>query len=319
MNVINQFLSSPFEKDNSNNIICSNNDRLSCLNNMFINKGYIFPKMRMLPKIKQNQIWSIKTEYLDYEGILQKSSHPMIVIINSDPELLDEDNEFVRVCPISPFVEMSSELDQICDDPSVIGFPFLVETWNEQPVLIDILDNYIGDYYSDMTEKIEELSDELQIFREIEISNAHYLNQSVSAYLKEKERSDVFSFSVDIRTSKFAKTKHMPIVNTDSPILISLRDNEEYASAARMGVMLSENDCIEFEDDTLPFNIEVRKKEGSFVLTIIPNVEVQLINSKRQVLQASSNAERVVYNGLEIGLYELTGPKIKDSIIIRLK
>jgi hypothetical protein len=319
MNVINQFLSSPFSRDNSNDIKTSNNDRISYLNKMFADKDFTIPKMRILPRIKQNQIWSVKTEYLDYEGILQTALHPMYVIINTDPELLDAVNEFVRVCPISPFVEMSSDLDQICDDPSVIGFPFLVETWNEQPIMLDILDKYLGDYYSDMNERDEDLNAEQQLFREIEISNARYLNQSIIAYTNERERSQAFSYSVDVASSKYSKTKHMPLLNIDNPLIIPLRDNEEYASAARMGIKLSENDCIEFKDDALPFRLEVRKKEGLFILTIKPNMEIQLLNSAQQVLQASSNAERVVYGELKAGLYEIKSSVLEKSIKLRLK
>ena len=219
MNVINQFLSSPFFRDNSDDITTSNIDRISYLNKMFTDKGYTIPKMRLLPRIKQNQIWSVKTEYLDYEGILQTASHPMYVIVNTDPELLDDENEFVRVCPISPFVEMSSDLDQICDDPSVIGFPFLIETWNEQPIMLDILDNYLGDYYSDMNERDEDLNAEQQLFREVEISNARYLNQSIIAYTNERERLRAFSFSVDLAYPNYSKTKHMPLLNIDNPNL----------------------------------------------------------------------------------------------------
>ena len=91
----------------------------------------------------------------------------MLVLITTDPESLDSDNEFVRVCPISPFIEMATSTDQICDDSSIVGFPFLVETWNEQPILVDLLDKYAGNYYSDLIEKDEVLNQSQNEFREI--------------------------------------------------------------------------------------------------------------------------------------------------------
>ena len=318
MNVINNFLRTRISSDDFSPVACSEHS-LSTLNNMFAEKKCQVKKLRILPKIKQDQIWSVKKEYLDYEGILQTSPHPMLVLINTDPESLDSDNEFVRVCPISPFIEMATSTDQICDDPSIIGFPFLVETWNEQPVLVDLLDKYVGNYYSDLIEKEEVLSQSQNEFREIEISNARFLNHSIIAYTNEKERSNIFSFSVDLQYSDFSKSKHMPLMNIGNPMLVSLRENEEYAAAARMGHNITENDCIEFCNKDLPFQLEVRKKNDCFVLTIIPKIDVQVIDFNNQELQSTSNSERIVYNGLHIGLYTIKSPMLNNEIIIRLK
>lgn len=318
MNVINDFLKTRNSSDNISTVTCSEHT-LSKLNNMFAEMKCQVKKLQVLPKIKQDQIWSVKKEYLDYEGILQTSPHPMLVLITTDPESLDSYNEFVRVCPISPFIEMATNTDQICDDSSIVGFPFLVETWNEQPILVDLLDKYAGNYYSDLIEKDEVLNQSQNEFREIEISNARFLNHSIIAYTNEKERSNMFSFSVDLQYSDFSKSKHMPLMNIGKPMLISLRDNEEYAAAARMGQNITENDCIEFRNKDLPFQLEVRKKNDLFVLTIIPKIDVQVIDFNNQELQGMSNSERIVYNDLHVGLYTIKSPLLNKEIIIRLK
>ena len=45
---------------------------------------------------------------------------------------------------VSPFVEFKADDDIFCNDSSIIGFPFIIETWNEQPILLDLIDNYLG-------------------------------------------------------------------------------------------------------------------------------------------------------------------------------
>lgn len=90
---------------------------------------------------------------MDYEGILQSAAAPIMVLLVSQEEMIGEDGMFVRVCPISPFVEMASENDQICEEESITGFPFFIERWNEQPILTEILDKYVGDYYLDSSSK----------------------------------------------------------------------------------------------------------------------------------------------------------------------
>ena len=318
MNVINEFLNSQNSQNTSIGVTCSE-QKLSSLNNLYSDYKFKIQKLRILPKIKQDQIWSVKNEYLDYEGNFQVSAHSILVLINTDPEPLDSDNEFVRVCPISPFLEMATNSDQICDDPSIIGFPFLVETWNEQPILVDILDKYVGDYYSDLIDRNEIVSQDQREFREIEISNARYLNQSIIAYTNEKERSNVFSFSDDLQYENVSRTKHMPLMNSREPRLIPLRDDEEYAAVARTGQNITENDCIDFNCSELPFQLEVRKKNGLFVLTIIPKIEIQIVDTHDQELQSTSNSERIVYDGLHVGIYNIKSPLLNKEIIIRLK
>lgn len=319
MNVIIKFLDSPQPVGQSEENIAISAQDVDKLKNLFANASNYNGYLRLLPQIKQNQIWTIKQQYLDYEGEMQTASHPYMVILISDIEELDSNNSFVRVCPITPFIEMASTSDQVCTDASVVGFPFMIETWNEQPILIEILGSYVGEYYTENIPSDQELTDEIKKFREIEISNARFLNHSILSYINDSEHSGNFSFSVDLKYRDYIKTKHMPVMHVLHPKLMELTGNEEYAVAAKMGNAITENDCIEFNNKQLPFDLEIRKKTDRYVITIIPKVEMSLFNGRNEQIQGYDNSERIVYDNLSKGLYEIKSPLLKEPINIRLK
>lgn len=319
MNVIIKYLDSPQPVGQSEENIAISAQDVDKLKNLFANASNYNGYLRLLPQIKQNQIWTIKQQYLDYEGEMQTASHPYMVILISDIEELDSNNSFVRVCPITPFIEMASTSDQVCTDASVVGFPFMIETWNEQPILIEILGSYVGEYYTENIPSDQELTDEIKKFREIEISNARFLNHSILSYINDSEHSGNFSFSVDLKYRDYIKTKHMPVMHVLHPKLMELTGNEEYAVAAKMGNAITENDCIEFNNKQLPFDLEIRKKTDRYVITIIPKVEMSLFNGRNEQIKGYDNSERIVYDNLSKGLYEIKSPLLKEPINIRLK
>ena len=318
MDIINQFLENHISTGNPKEDILVTANEVKRVNDMFSSLRINLPHLRILPKFRKKQIWSVKTRYMDYEGVLQQTNHNTLVLLTSDPEELDDDISFVRVCPLTPFIEAASSSDQLCDDPSIVGFPFFVEIWNEQPILAELLENFVADYYLDVNDEEEALSEAQRKFREIEISNALYLNHSITAYMNEMERAKDFAFSVDLHLNNTVKTIHMPVLNVQTPKLVHLSDHEEYAQVARMNNCLTENDCIEVGDEKLPFTLEVRKKSGAYVLTIIPKVDVQLFKNGKEIY-GMSNSERIVYNGLRKGIYQINSKKSNDIVSIRLK
>lgn len=318
MDTINIFLREGINTDSQEEVLSANFEDVDHLNDMFKSLNFRQQHLRIIPHYKKNQIWSVKNHYIDFEGVLQHSKHDMLVLLISNPEELDSDTTYVRVCPLSPFVEQASHLDQVCDDSSIVGFPFIVETWNEQPILTEILDNYVGVYHLEHECANEVLTKEQSEFREIEISNSRYLNHSISSYINEMERSEIFAFSVDMHFMNKVKTIHMPIQNVQNPKLVSLADHEEYAAAARMQNVVTENDCILVDETELPFKVEIRKKVGEYILTIIPKVEIRLQKDGKDMI-GMSNSERIVYNGLKKGLYEISSPLIDKLLTIRLK
>lgn len=164
---INDFLKNPIIPEVKEDIIVSDKE-LASINDLFASNDVPVNYLHLRPKIKENQIWTIKRSYMDYEGILQSAAAPIMVLLVSQEEMIGEDGMFVRVCPISPFVEMASENDQICEEESITGFPFFIERWNEQPILTEILDKYVGDYYLDSSSKDCKLTNDQEEFREIE-------------------------------------------------------------------------------------------------------------------------------------------------------
>lgn len=195
MEPILKFLNDKFEQkaDPAEPIPASQQD-LDKLNNIFreISEFREHNKyFKIRPRLQKNQIWSVKNEYEDFVGNTQRTAHPLLVLLNEEPDNI-EDEVFIRVFLISPFVELSSDSDEVCYDSSIIGFPFLVEKWNNQPVLYEILDEYLGYYEPKHTSLINgEAIDESTIrlnnyqrdFRDIEISKAKHLNISVLALL----------------------------------------------------------------------------------------------------------------------------------------
>lgn len=126
MNIINDFLKNPIIPEVKEDIIVSDKE-LASINDLFASNDVPVNYLHLRPKIKENQIWTIKRSYMDYEGILQSAAAPIMVLLVSQEEMIGEDGMFVRVCPISPFVEMASENDQICEEESITGFPFFIE------------------------------------------------------------------------------------------------------------------------------------------------------------------------------------------------
>lgn len=318
MNVINKFLSGCVNDATSEVNISVNENDTQYINSMFASFNKSLPNLRILPKYRRNQIWTVKSQYLDFEGEIQISRHKTMVLLISEPEELSEDVSFVRVCPLSPFVDMASPCDLVCNDAALVGFPFIVETWNEQPMLIEILERFVGDFSCEIHESHEELSEDQQTFREIEISNARYLNHSIIAYTNEMERAENFSFSVDFVSDSKVRTIHMPKMNEKSPKLVPLAGHAEYAIAARSGNILTDNDCIEIDSAEVPFHIEVRKKNKEYILTIIPKLEVKL-SRNGEIFDCHFNDERIVYSGLKQGIYDIETPLTSKKITIRLK
>jgi hypothetical protein len=199
MNTIIQFLKdNELEQENKEQIGVSAKE-ITSINQLFEKQSIAKNShLRIRPKIQQNQIWSVKSEYIDFLGNTQTTAHPFLVLILT---VIDDfaDEDFVRVTVVSPFVEMATSNDEVCKDSSIIGFPFLIEAWNEQPVLTEILDEYLG-YYEASQRFVDEdtLNSVQKEFREIEISRAKYLNHSITALVSYVESNQNQEFGAII-------------------------------------------------------------------------------------------------------------------------
>ncbi|MDR1883316.1 MAG: hypothetical protein LBR26_11135 [Prevotella sp.] len=274
--------------------------------------------LRMLPEVQKNQIWSIKSEYVDLLGNTQKTVNPFLVSIATDIDTI-EDEEFIRIFVITPFVEMATEHDIVCKDASVIGFPFLVETWNEQPILTEILDSCLG-YYEVFDSFIEqEKSSAIQKeFREVEILRAKYLNHSIRAMLNSIEINQEQEFSTII--SIFGKNQYLSCPKEIQPAntFIVQEPALEYLAAAESGISKKDK-CIQYQNEELPFDIQIRKEVDGFIVSISPVSDIEIFDNNNKKCNGLSNNKKIVFSSLKNGLYTLYSKQIKEPVKIRLK
>jgi hypothetical protein len=286
------------------------------INKLFAGKNIARPS-HLRPKVGKNQIWSVKNEYLDFLGNIQTISHPLIVSIATDVDNMD-DEEFVRVYVVSPFVEMVTEHDKVCQDISIIGFPFLIETWNEQPVLTEILDSYLG-YYEVNASVAEQakINSAQREFREVEISRAKFLNHSVMALLTYLENAHKSKFSASIYF--FGNTQLLYCDKKRSNNVLSLQEPQaEYSVAAKSGIS-KEDECIYYHDDSLPFDIQIKKEDECFILTASSADDIVLFGCNNKKISGLSNDGKIVFPALKKGLYSINSKKIQEPLKIRLK
>lgn len=322
MNAIVEFLKS--QSQDCTSVSSGKNYRIdrSDINNLmrlYSEKLYKPSTIRLLPPKRKGQIWTVKNKYLDYQGNLQVTQHPPMVLICSKAEDL-EGEQVLRVHPISPFLEMAGNDDLICERQDIVGFPFLVETWNEQPVMAEILDHYIGDCDSDNLKElgsIDASKEDIADFRRIEIDNAKYLNHSVLVYLNDLERSEHFEFSADLLFKGSKKSVH---VAKDKPDLSILMPHESYSMAAKSGNSSEVERFIDFDEPNLPYKIQIRHNNDGYILTLHTSDEIRLSEENTNRSFKSYRVEnRVIFSDLPSGLYRIEGKNVDDTITIRLK
>jgi hypothetical protein len=318
MNTIIKFLKdNDIEHDSTEQLNTSVKD-IENLNQLFKHQNTAQSShLKLRPKIRQNQIWSVKSEYPDFLGNIQKTAHPFLVLTNTESDEAYEE-EFVRVLTISPFVEMASEHDRICQDPSITGFPFLIETWNEQPVLTEILDEYIGYYEAKQPLAIQEILTSVQKeFRETEISRAKYLNHSVSALLAFMSKNENQEFSATILFSGKTQFLYCPKERLSANFVVS-EPEVEYLSVSKSG-MAQKDKYIPYHSETLPFDIYIGKNDAGFVLTVFTANDIELFDVNSKKITGLSNREQTVFSSLEKGLYTIYSKQIQKTVQIRLK
>lgn len=141
--------------------------------------------------INTNELWLCKTSYIEGSHKEMKCKEVYTVVIVMEPENLNGE-EFVRVQPISKQIEFRTEEDILVEDKTLLGYPFIIETWNEQPILTKLLDKKLGSI-NDLTRAIhepDEYTDEQLTFRKNEIRRTAFLRQSVLSHLASIESSD---------------------------------------------------------------------------------------------------------------------------------
>lgn len=285
--------------------------------------------LKLKPSIQRNQIWIVKSEYDDFLSISQNISHPFLVLINGEPQDLGGE-AFVRVLVISPFIEMATTDDEICNDSSIIGFPFLIESCNDQPILAELLDEYLGYYeptsfslfetksYNLISEavsahsKIETKSTSRlqQEFRDIEISRAKYINHSVLSLLSFLENKQ--SQDAGVVISIFDKIEYPKFY------IGQIQKEQSFALAARSGIG-GEDKYLLLDNESIPLKIYFRKNEDGFVISVNSTEKIQLFSDSKNEIKSESNQEKIVFANLKAGNYTLLTKSVEQPIKIRLK
>lgn len=320
MNAIIQFLKgNPTAQITDDHINVAKSD-IDKLNQLFTSQKIILRKnsqTHITPKA--NQVWTVKGEYYDFLGKKQTTSHLFLVSLLTNIDSFEEEN-FVRVAVISSFVEMASEQDDVCNDASIAGFPFLVENWNDQPVLTEILDEYIGYYESKKSYKKEEkLTSVQKQFREIEISKAKFLNNSISALVGfvELNQNNEFGAIISVNGKAYFGDPEEP--KPKPPKTDNGEQSVEMPKNMYRILSNAKSQSISFKDKQLPFEIQIKKSDEGFIISVFTTDEIYLSDSNNKDMASITNSERQVFFALKKGLYTLRIKTIHEPIIIRIK
>ena len=325
MNKIIDFLQSQSENENiSENLVDkgklskSFNDIENVIVSSEVEESNVF-QLKSRPKTKKGQIWLCKQQYYDAVGNEIIGNSPYLVFTVSDVDKFATEN-FIRIQPISPFTEFTANDEILIKDNSVIGFNFIIETWNEQPILTDLLDEFIGSLDIEAL-KIDEtelnLSRTQKEFRKTEIRNTAYLRQSINSLLEYEELNAEKKIFLNIDNSIIRPNNNNNNQGKKNVISMVPESEPNYLAAAKKGIS-NERQTYMFEKsvDGIKIIIKIIKEKDKFIVSIKQpeNVEMKDINGK-SLRQTSQN----LYDEVESGLYFIKINGIDNEIRIRLK
>lgn len=160
-------------------------------------------------RIEPGQIWSTRLLLELPDGHRFETNEPRLVVILEGTGLPSELLEQITVAPLSLPIQLAAESDLIVSgDASPLGFDFMVEVWNETPVLKGHLRRFLGRLPDEAVAAMRSLyraqlldedvpptlagqvglrimgeSDSRLAFQEAEIEAAAYLAQAATAAL----------------------------------------------------------------------------------------------------------------------------------------
>ena len=322
MNKIIDFLQSQSENENiSENLVSkgklskSFNDIDNVIVSSEVEESNVF-QLKSRPKTKKGQIWLCKQQYYDAFGNEIIGNSPYLVFIVSDVDKFAIEN-FIRIQPISPFTEFTANDEILIKDDSVVGFNFIIETWNEQPILTDLLDEFVGSLDIEAL-KIDEtelnLSRTQKEFRKTEIRNTAYLRQSIKSLIEFEELNEEKTIFLNIGNSiHYPESK-----NKESNIISLLSESEQsFLQAAKKGKLKS-RPTYYFEKTVkgIELKIIIIKEEEKYIVSVKQQENIVLTDINGMVLkQTTAN----LYDELISGLYFIKIGGHKNEIRIRLK
>jgi len=321
MNKIIEFLQS---QSGSGNIPANRIDKEK-LSKSFIDLKSIFDtsessdkrilRLKSKPKIKKGQIWLCKQEYYDALGNQIIGNTPYLVLVISITENIANES-FVRIRPISPFTEFQAADDIIISDNSITGFEFIIETWNEQPILTELLNEYVGELDNDeamVHETDVNLSNNQKEFRKAEIRNTEYLRQSINSLIEFEEIKEENSVLLNIENSlHFAKSDNKEI----KTISLINESGQTYLQAAKKGKFKDRPTFLFHKTiEGVEINIKILEENDTYVLAVKQPKEIELKDSDNNLLKQSTPN---LYDNLRSGLYFIKVKGISNEIRIKL-
>jgi hypothetical protein len=272
-------------------------------------------KLKSKPQIKKGQIWLCKQEYYDALGNQIIGNTPYLVLVISNTENIANES-FVRIHPISPFTEFQAADDILISDNSITGFEFIIETWNEQPILTELLDEYVGELDNDeaMVHETEvNLSNNQKEFRKAEIRNTEYLRQSINSLIEFNELKEENSVLLNIENSlHFANSDNKEI----KTISLINEPGQTYLQAAKKGRFKDRPTFIFHKTiEGVDINIKILEENDIYVLAVKQPKEIELKDSHNNLLKQSTPN---LYDNLRSGLYFIKVKGISNEIRIKL-
>ena len=268
------------------------------------------------PRIKKGQLWLCKQQYYDELGNQITGDTPYLVFVVDDVDQIANKN-FVRIQPISPFTEFKAVDEIMVSDKTKFGFEFVIETWNEQPILIDLLNVFVGnlDIKRLKNEEAElSLSKNQKEFRKAEIRNTTYLRQSINSLIEFEELNEEKTIFLNIENSiHFPKSENLKT----KTISLFNKSEQDYSLAAKKG-KLKDRPTTLFQKtiDSVDIEIKVVKDGEKYILAIKQAESVEVKDFTGKVLKQNTPN---LYDELTGGLYFINISGIKKEIRIRLK
>ena len=290
------------------------NQRLTTLNSLFKKEAIATTiPIKAKPHLKRGQIWLVDSMYYDYCGNLVSANHSYLVLI-TDAEGDIEGECFCRVQPLSYFTEYVSKDDYTVDDASLVGFRFLVETWNEQPILCEILKYCVGVIEIFGAPNLIEtiiLSDEQIQFRTLEVNDTAYLRNSVLTYLTFLEEKQTIDTNIVININE--KPFRPKFYINDSLV------GNSFLMAAKTKVD-KQNKYFELSQqlNNETIKIRVKRNDDDFIISVYTTGDLVLKSNDGKSINRKKAEDRIIFTDVKPGLYFLENYN-DNKITIRLK
>ena len=196
-----EYLKKPTSVDHQNSSIPEASDiviqtSLGKLNHLLEIKTDKRNKIRLAYRhdIQPYQIWSTRTRQYSIFAESIHTFYPYMVMIKTAPKIYPDSHAIIRVQPVSFIMDFISEGDIVIDDTGLLGMPFIIETWNEQPMMESGLQEHICKLnlplpkpcgFTSLDEHDRKL---ISQFRYFEIQNTGYLRRPVMSLVEYYEK-----------------------------------------------------------------------------------------------------------------------------------